>query len=285
MNPSAGAESQQSGAPAGPAEGEARVARGTGGPPAVEFRRVCKRFGANVVLEDVDLAVAKGEILVVIGPSGSGKTTLLRCLIGLVDIDEGRIDVGGECVVDRAAGRSGPSARTAERIRRDRLGMVFQSFNLFPHRTALENVIEAPVHVRKVPRLQAIEEADRLLAQVGLADRRNHYPAQLSGGQQQRVAIARALAMKPEVILFDEVTSSLDPELTGEVLAVMEQLAEAGQTMMVVTHEMGFARHVGHRLVFMDQGRIVEEGDPRAILADPQHPRTRQFLSRVLHVM
>jgi polar amino acid transport system ATP-binding protein len=264
-------------------DGDSRTG-GRDGVPAVEFLGVSKRFGANVVLDEVDLQVAKGEILVVIGPSGSGKTTLLRCLIGLVEIDGGRIDVGGDCVVDRRPGQPSPSARTAERIRREKLGMVFQSFNLFPHRTAVENVIEGPVYVRHTPRARAVEEADRLLAQVGRADRRGHYPAQLSGGQQQRVAIARALAMKPEVILFDEVTSSLDPELTGEVLAVMEQLAEAGQTMIVVTHEMGFARHVGHRLVFMDQGRIVEQGEPRAMLSDPQHARTRQFLSRVLHV-
>jgi polar amino acid transport system ATP-binding protein len=253
--------------------------------PTVALTGVCKSYGANVVLDEVDLDIAKGEIVVVIGPSGSGKTTLLRCLIGLVDIDRGRIEIDGECVVDRIPGRSDPGARAAEGIRRRKLGMVFQSFNLFPHRTALENVIEAPVHVRHVPKAEAITDAERLLAQVGLADRRNHYPAQLSGGQQQRVAIARALAMKPEVILFDEVTSSLDPELTGEVLAVMEQLAAQGQTMIVVTHEMGFARHVGHRLVFMDQGKIVEQGDPKAVLSSPQHERTQRFLSRVLHVL
>jgi polar amino acid transport system ATP-binding protein len=252
--------------------------------PAVALTAISKAFGPNVVLDAVDLRIAKGEIVVVIGPSGSGKTTLLRCLIGLADIDRGRIEIDGECIIDRGLGRTDPGTRVAEGIRRRKLGMVFQSFNLFPHRTALENVVEAPVHVRHVPRAEAVAEAERLLAQVGLADRRNHYPAQLSGGQQQRVAIARALAMKPEVILFDEVTSSLDPELTGEVLAVMEQLASQGQTMIVVTHEMGFARHVGHRLVFMDQGRIVEEGDPRTVLSAPQHERTQRFLSRVLHV-
>ncbi|CAN5718130.1 amino acid ABC transporter ATP-binding protein [soil metagenome] len=257
-------------------------ARGT---PAVGLIGLCKAFGDNVVLDDVDLSIAKGEILVVIGPSGSGKTTLLRCLIGLVDVDRGRIEVDGECVIDRGPGRTGPSERVAESIRRRKLGMVFQSFNLFPHRTALENVIEGPVHVRHVARDEAVADAERLLAQVGLGDRRNHYPAQLSGGQQQRVAIARALAMKPEVILFDEVTSSLDPELTGEVLAVMEELASRGQTMIVVTHEMGFARHVGHRVVFMDQGKVVEEGHPQQILTAPEHPRTKQFLSRVLHAL
>jgi polar amino acid transport system ATP-binding protein len=244
---------------------------------------VSKQFGPNVVLDNVDLRVTKGEILVVIGPSGSGKTTMLRCLIGLVDIDRGRMEIDGACVVDLRPGHTTPKASTADAIRRRKLGMVFQSFNLFPHRTALENVIEGPVYVRKVPRDQAIADGERLLAQVGLAERRNHYPAQLSGGQQQRVAIARALAMRPEVILFDEVTSALDPELTGEVLAVMEELAQQGQTMIVVTHEMGFARQVGDRLLFMDQGRVIEEGDPRTVLASPQHERTQRFLSKVLH--
>ena len=253
------------------------------GVPAVELLGACKAFGTNVVLDAVDLRVRKGEILVVIGPSGSGKTTLLRCLIGLVPLDQGRIEIDGECVVDLRPGQTSPSARTAEAIRRRKLGMVFQSFNLFPHRTALENVMEGPIYVRHTPREQARADAERLLAQVGLAERRNHYPAQLSGGQQQRVAIARALAMKPEVILFDEVTSALDPELTGEVLSVMEELADQGQTMIVVTHEMGFAREAGDRLLFMDQGRIVEQGDPRTVLDDPQHERTKRFLSKVLH--
>jgi len=183
----------------------ATPAGGTQGPqdgtPAVELMGACKRFGSNVVLDEVDLRVRKGEILVVIGPSGSGKTTLLRCLIGLVPLDRGRIEIDGECVVDLRPGHTSPSAGTAEAIRRRKLGMVFQSFNLFPHRTAIENVMEGPVYVRHTPRAQARADADRLLAQVGLGDRRNHYPAQLSGGQQQRVAIARALAMKPEVIL------------------------------------------------------------------------------------
>jgi polar amino acid transport system ATP-binding protein len=250
---------------------------------AIDLIGVSKRFGENVVLDNVDLSVRRGEILVVIGPSGSGKTTLLRCLIGLVPIDSGRIEIDGECVVDLRPGQRSPSDKTARAIRSRTLGMVFQSFNLFPHRTALENVIEAPVHVRKVPRDQAIKEGERLLAQVGLADRKGHYPAQLSGGQQQRVAIARALAMKPEVILFDEVTSALDPELTGEVLTVMEELAAQGQTMIVVTHEIGFAQHVGHRLLFMDRGVIVEQGPPAEVLSNPQHQRTRQFLSKVLH--
>lgn len=251
--------------------------------PAINLVGVSKKFGDQVVLDDVDLAVKRGEILVVIGPSGSGKTTLLRCLVGLVDIDSGRIEIDAECVVDRRPGHQSPSTKTAEAIRRRSLGMVFQSFNLFPHRTALENVIEAPVHVRKVPRQEAVQEGERLLAQVGLADRMQHYPAQLSGGQQQRVAIARALAMRPDVILFDEVTSALDPELTGEVLTVMADLAAQGQTMIVVTHEMGFAKHVGHRLLFMDRGVIVEDGKPEDVLSNPQHTRTQQFLSKVLH--
>ena len=252
--------------------------------PAVHMVGLAKAYGTTQVLDGIDLDVARGEILVVIGASGSGKTTLLRCLVGLVEVDEGRIEIDGEAIVDRRPGATPVDRRAAESIRRRKLGMVFQSYNLFPHRTALENVIEAPVYVRHRPRKEAIVDAERLLERVGLLDRRNHYPSQLSGGQQQRVAIARALAMKPEVILFDEVTSALDPELTGEVLEVMAELARQGQTMIVVTHEMGFARSVGNRLVYMDLGRIVEEGSPGDVLTNPREPRTQQFLSRVLHV-
>ncbi len=243
---------------------------------------VTKYFGDQAVLDAVDLEISNGEILVIIGPSGSGKTTLLRCIIGLTEIDSGIIEISGELTVDVRQGKNVRAAHTANNIRRQHLGMVFQSFNLFPHRTALENITEAPIFVRGVPRQAAILEAKRLLSQVGLGDHIDHYPAQLSGGQQQRVAIARALAMKPEIILFDEVTSSLDPELVGEVLSVMQNLAADGQTMIVVTHEIDFARHVGSRLVFMDKGRIIEQGTPHQLLDAPAHPRTQQFLRNVL---
>jgi ABC-type polar amino acid transport system ATPase subunit len=252
--------------------------------PSVRMINVSKSFGNALVLDDVDLDVTKGETLVIIGASGSGKTTLLRCLIGLVQIDAGRIEVDGDCVVDRRAKEPPSGAGRGEAIRRRKLGMVFQSYNLFPHRTALENIIEAPVYVRHVPKAKAVERAEALLAQVGLADRRNYYPSQLSGGQQQRVAILRALAMDPEVLLLDEVTSALDPELTDEVLITMSDLAQAGQTMIVVTHEMGFARHVASRVAFMDGGRIVELGSPGDVLIHPKALRTQRFLSKVLHL-
>lgn len=252
--------------------------------PAVRLTTVRKAYGVMTVLDDVSLEVARGEIVVIVGASGSGKTTLLRCLIGLVEIDRGRIEIDGELVISRGLGEDREDPRRARELRRRKLGMVFQSFNLFPHRTALENVIEAPIHVRGVPRSEAVAKAEALLARVGLLDHRNHYPSQLSGGQQQRVAIARALAMDPEVVLFDEVTSALDPELTGEVLDTMTELAHAGQTMIVVTHEMGFARKVANRVVYMDGGRVVEEGAPDEVLLRPQQPRTRQFLSKVLHL-
>jgi polar amino acid transport system ATP-binding protein len=242
-----------------------------------------KRFGSTTVLDGVTMDIRRGEATVVIGASGSGKTTLLRCLIGLVEADDGTIDIDGERILEQIAGGPSRITQAGRAVRRRKLGMVFQSYNLFPHRTAIENIIEAPIYVRRLPREQAIVRAEELLRQVGLSDRRDFYPSQLSGGQQQRVAIARALAMDPEVILFDEVTSALDPELTGEVLATMSDLAKTGQTMIVVTHEMGFARHVADRVVFMDAGRIVEEGSPDAVLIHPQHQRTRQFLSKVLH--
>ena len=256
----------------------------TGGAPIVSVRNIAKRFGDVVVLDNVTLDVARGEKVVIIGASGSGKTTLLRCIIGLTDIDAGSIRVDGTCIADRTPnGRPVPS-RVAARVRRDKLGMVFQSFNLFPHMTALENVIEAPTHVRGVPKKIATEQADQLLGSVGLLERRDYYPSQLSGGQQQRVAIARALAMSPEVMLFDEVTSALDPELTGEVLNVMVGLAKQGLSMIVVTHEMGFARNVADRVIFMNEGRIAEEGTPQQVLEAPREERTRQFLSKVLHL-
>jgi polar amino acid transport system ATP-binding protein len=252
--------------------------------PMVRMDTVSKSFGTVRVLDEVSLDVARGEIVVVIGASGSGKTTLLRCLIGLTEIDSGLLEIDGEVVVDRRAGARGRSAKVAEEIRRKKLGMVFQQFNLFPHMTALENVIEAPVQVRGISKKIARAEGEALLQRVGLLDRKDYYPSHLSGGQQQRVAIARALAMKPELILFDEVTSALDPELTGEVLNVMVDLANQGQAMIVVTHEMGFAREVAHRVVFIDGGRILEQGSPAEVLGSPQHPRTRHFLSKVLHM-
>jgi polar amino acid transport system ATP-binding protein len=251
--------------------------------PVARVSGLSKKFGPTIVLDDVSLDFARGEATVVIGASGSGKTTLLRCLIGLAEPDRGTIDIDGERVVEDVGGRS-RITKKGPAIRRRTLGMVFQSYNLFPHRTALENVIEAPIYVRGVDRAAAIARAEELLRQVGLSDRKNFYPSQLSGGQQQRVAIARALAMDPEIILFDEVTSALDPELTGEVLATMSDLARTGLTMIVVTHEMGFARHVADRVVFMDRGKIVEAGRPDDVLMHPEQPRTRQFLSKVLHL-
>jgi polar amino acid transport system ATP-binding protein len=245
---------------------------------------VSKSYGADKVLDGISLSIRRGEKLVVIGASGSGKTTLLRCLVGLTEIDAGRIEIDGEPTVDRLPGAAPVDAKAAERILRRKVGMVFQSFNLFPHRTALENVIEAPVFVRRLPRAEAVDRARALLDRVGLLANQDQYPSQLSGGQQQRVAIARALAMDPEIILFDEVTSALDPELTGEVLEVMSDLAASGQTMLSVSHEMGFVREVADRVVFMDKGVIVEEGPPGPLLEAPKAERTRQFLSKVLHV-
>ena len=261
--------------------------RGPDDPPreAVAFRNANKAFDSLRVLNDVTLTVGRGEKLVVIGASGSGKTTLLRALVGLVDLDSGTIEIDGEPVVDRPAGdKDRVPAKRARAIRSRTLGMVFQSFNLFPHFTALENVIEAPIHVRKVPRREAVARGEELLRRVGLLEWKDHHPSRLSGGQQQRVAIARALAMEPEILLFDEVTSALDPELIGEVLDVMQSLAEAGQTMIIVTHEMGFAREVANRVAFMDEGRVVECGAPDDVLVNPSHERTQKFLSKVLHL-
>ena len=253
------------------------------GTPLVAIRRVGKRFGSFQALHDVNLDVHAGEVLCIIGASGSGKTTLLRCVNQLVGIDEGAIYLGGELIGRRVVeGRlhALPEAEIARQ--RLRTGMVFQRFNLFPHMTALENVIEGPVHVLRQRRPDAERAARALLDRVGLADKAAAYPAQLSGGQQQRVAIARALAMKPALMLFDEPTSALDPELVGEVLAVMQELARSGMTMIVVTHELGFAREVAHRVVFMDHGSIVEAGPPAQVLGTPREDRTRAFLSAVI---
>jgi polar amino acid transport system ATP-binding protein len=245
--------------------------------------QVCKNFGGLKVLKGVTLTVERGRVLCIVGPSGSGKTTFLRCINHLETISAGRLYVDGELVGYRE--RRGKlhelPPREAAKQRRD-VGMVFQHFNLFPHRTALQNIVEAPVHVKKVKKETALRRARELLNRVGLSDKADAYPAQLSGGQQQRVAIARALAMDPKLMLFDEPTSALDPELVGEVLDVMRDLAGAGMTMLVVTHEMGFAREVADELAFMNDGVIIESGDPREVLANPKHARTQAFLSKLL---
>jgi polar amino acid transport system ATP-binding protein len=251
--------------------------------PMVKAQEVCKSFGALHVLKGITLEVGKGEVLCMVGPSGSGKSTFLRCINHLEQVNAGRLYVDGDLIGYREAGSKlhEISPRDAAKQRRD-IGMVFQHFNLFPHRTALENLIEAPVHVKRVKKADAVARAKDLLEQVGLSDKATAYPAQLSGGQQQRVAIARALAMNPKLMLFDEPTSALDPELVGEVLEVMKKLAAEGMTMVVVTHEMGFAREVANQLVFMDGGVVVESGPPREVLANPKHERTKAFLSKVL---
>ncbi|KMO21217.1 glutamine ABC transporter ATP-binding protein GlnQ [Methylobacterium platani] len=238
----------------------------------VAFQRVTKRFGAVTILDQVDLSIEQGEKVVLIGPSGSGKSTLLRCINALEAID------GGDLVVDGLSVRGGPG--TVRAIRQE-AGMVFQQFNLFPQMTALQNVAFGPRRVRGTPKRQAEEEAMALLAKVGLAERARHYPGELSGGQQQRVAIARALAVRPKLMLFDEPTSALDPELRQEVLRVMQELAEDGMTMIVVTHEMAFARKVGTRLIFMEGGKITVDGPPAALLDQPDNPRLREFLQHV----
>ena len=244
---------------------------------------VHKRFGRLEVLKGVSMEVERGETVCVIGPSGSGKTTFIRCINHLEKIDGGRIEVNGHLIGYRE--RRGKLVEDSERSiarQRTQIGMVFQRFNLFPHKTALENVIEAPTQVLETKKTTAIEHAEKLLARVGLADKQDVYPGKLSGGQQQRVAIARALAMNPALMLFDEPTSALDPEVTGEVLTVMEELARDGMTMIVVTHEMGFARHAADRIVMMDGGVIIEDGTPEHFFVAPEHERTKQFLSKIL---
>jgi polar amino acid transport system ATP-binding protein len=251
--------------------------------PMVKAEQVCKSFGALHVLKGITLEVGRGEVMCMVGPSGSGKSTFLRCINHLEQVNAGRLYVDGDLIGYREAGAKlhEISPRVAAKQRRE-IGMVFQHFNLFPHRTALENLIEAPMHVKRVKKADAVARAKDLLDQVGLAEKATAYPAQLSGGQQQRVAIARALAMNPKLMLFDEPTSALDPELVGEVLEVMKKLAQEGMTMVVVTHEMGFAREVANKLVFMDGGVVVESGPPREVLANPKHERTKAFLSKVL---
>ena len=242
----------------------------------IDVRKLNKYFGERHVLKDIDFSVRRGECVAIIGPSGSGKSTLIRCINYL------ETPTDGDIVIDSKTLHGELSARELSEIRRE-LGMVFYNFNLFPHKTVLENITLAPIQVRKISKAEAEDTARKLLAKVGLADKEDAYPGQLSGGQKQRVAIARALAMSPKALLFDEPTSALDPELVSEVLRVMRELAEEGRTMVVVTHEMGFARSVADRVVFIDQGRIVEQGDPEQVFAHPQHERTRSFLERVLH--
>jgi ABC-type polar amino acid transport system ATPase subunit len=241
--------------------------------PAILFKGVNKWFGKLHVLDDISLSIASGEVVVVCGPSGSGKSTLIRCVNGLERVQGGNIVVLGEAITGR--GVNLPALRS-------RVGMVFQSFNLFPHMTALENIMLAPMKVRKLSRADAERTAQALMQRVGLADKAANYPANLSGGQQQRVAIARALAMQPKIMLFDEPTSALDPEMINEVLDVMTALARDGMTMMCVTHEMGFARRVAHRVVFMDAGQVVEVGTPQEFFAAPKTDRGKQFLSKIL---
>ena len=259
------------------------VAVATEAPAMVRAEAVRKSFGRLEVLRGVDLMVKPREVVCIIGPSGSGKSTFLRCINHLEKINGGRLWVDGELVGYEHRGTKLYELHDKDVCRkRAEIGMVFQQFNLFPHMTALENVIEAPIRVKKVPKQQAIERAKVLLASVGLAEKASSYPSQLSGGQQQRVAIARALAMNPKLMLFDEATSALDPELVGEVLDAMKALAQNGMTMVVVTHEMGFAREVADRVAFMDAGEVLEQGEPKQFFANPQNPRCQQFLSKVL---
>lgn len=249
----------------------------------IKVENVYKSFGALEVLKNINFEVSKGEVVCIIGPSGSGKSTLCRCLNQLETITSGRVTIDGEVIDEKENGKEVTkiSHKKAAEIC-TKLGMVFQRFNLFPHMTVLENVIEAPITVKKESKDETIKLAAELLRKVGLADKKDEYPSRLSGGQQQRVAIARALAMRPKIMLFDEPTSALDPELVGEVLAVMKELASEGMTMVVVTHEMGFAREVANRVIFMDKGEILEENTPEEIFSNPKHERTKSFLQKVL---
>lgn len=250
---------------------------------AIALRKVTKRFSGNTILDEVNLDIPAGSVTVILGPSGSGKSTLLRCINHLEKLDGGTIRIGGELVGYKQKGQALHELSSSEIARQRReVGMVFQQFNLFPHRTVLQNIIDAPMRVKKQSRQQATEKAKALLKQVGLASREDAWPQQLSGGQQQRVAIARALAMDPGVLLFDEPTSALDPELVGEVLQVIKQLAHSGITMVIVTHEIGFAREVADNIVFMEEGKIIAAGPTQSVLDDPKNSRVRDFISTVL---
>ncbi|SMQ59099.1 amino acid ABC transporter ATP-binding protein [Agreia sp. VKM Ac-1783] len=249
----------------------------------VEISDVSKSYGAVRVLRDVSLTVQPGEVIALIGPSGSGKSTLLRTINHLETVDAGSVTVDGQYIgYELRSGRLHELPEKNVLERRTQIGIVFQNFNLFPHLTALENVVEAPVALKRASKAEAREQAKALLARVGLADKEHHYPRQLSGGQQQRVAIARALALNPKVLLFDEPTSALDPELVGEVLDVIRELSKSGTTLIIVTHEIGFAREVADRVVFLEQGEILEEGPPSQVLSKPRHARTKDFLRKVL---
>jgi len=246
--------------------------------PLLHVSGITKSFGDNLVLDGVDFEVGRGEVVCLIGPSGSGKTTVLRSLNSLETPDAGVIEFDGEQRFDF----SEPQSKAQRAALRDRSAMVFQHHNLFPHLTVLENVIEGPVHAHRVPKAEAVTRAEALLERVGLSEKRNAYPHELSGGQQQRVGIVRALALQPELLLFDEPTSALDPELVGEVLIVLKELADEGWTMVIVTHELGFARQVADEVLFFDGGVIVERGAPKTLFAEPSHQRTRRFLDRIL---
>jgi polar amino acid transport system ATP-binding protein len=248
----------------------------------IKVENIRKKFGKLEVLKDVSLKVKKGEVISIIGPSGSGKSTLLRCLNYLEKIDDGKIEIEEKPIVFYENGKNMHISEGEIRKRCKKVGMVFQSFNLFPHKTVLENIIEAPMIVERIEKEKAIKSAENLLDKVGLSDKRDVYPGKLSGGQKQRVAIARALAMNPDVMLFDEPTSALDPELVGEVLKVMKDLAKEKMTMLIVTHEMAFAREVSDRVIFMDEGKIIEEDQPEKLFTNPEHPRIKTFLDKML---
>lgn len=248
----------------------------------IKVTDISKKFGSLEVLKNISLTVKKGEVISIIGPSGSGKSTLLRCLNHLEKIDNGRIEIKGKPIAAYENGKKVHITESDIRKRCKKVGMVFQSFNLFPHKTVLQNIIEAPIIVDKVEKEKAVSLAESLLIKVGLSDKRDVYPSKLSGGQKQRVAIARALAMQPDIMLFDEPTSALDPELVGEVLKVMKDLVKEHMTMLIVTHEMAFAKEVSDRVIFMDEGRIIEQAHPEKLFTNPDHPRIKMFLEKML---